>query len=429
MDKKQYNVLDLFCGCGGMSLGFEKAGYHVLLGIDNWKDALTTYEYNHNNSSTLCADLSTLMPEEVDEKINHESVDVIIGGPPCQGFSIAGKRIIDDERNKLYKAFLRMVAYFKPQAFVMENVPNILSMGNGAIKNMIIKDFEELGYTVVNKVLMASDYGVPQNRRRAIFVGMLENKKFDYPLKSIEVPVTSWEALSDLPEASLKDGENYPCETLSEYQTLMRKNSKGIYNHEVTVHNEKTTKIIALVPDGGNYKNLPQELQSTRKVNIAWTRLNSQKPSITIDTGHRHHFHYKYNRIPTARESARIQSFPDDFIFLCSRTSQLKQIGNAVPPLLAQVIAEQLKITMEKETEEIIETKTAETKTMEKKDSKSFYQIPDKYWQRIHFVRPRFKNNIESVLLYMASESCQSIQTGYYKCQPTQRHGNIVRYK
>lgn len=407
MDKKQYNVLDLFCGCGGMSLGFEKAGYHVLLGIDNWKDALTTYEYNHNNSSTLCADLSTLMPQEVDEKINHESVDVIIGGPPCQGFSIAGKRIIDDERNKLYKAFLRMVAYFKPQAFVMENVPNILSMGNGAIKNMIIKDFEELGYAVVNKVLMASDYGVPQNRRRAIFVGMLENKKFDYPLKSIEVPVTSWEALSDLPEDSLKDGENYPCETLSEYQTLMRKNSKGIYNHEVTVHNEKTTKIIALVPDGGNYKDLPHELQNTRKVNIAWTRLNSQKPSITIDTGHRHHFHYKYNRIPTARESARIQSFPDDFIFLCSRTSQLKQIGNAVPPLLAHAIAEQLKITMEKEPEEIVETKTEDTKTMEKKDSKSFYQIPDKYWQRIHFVRPRFKNNIESVLLYMASECCR----------------------
>ena len=124
---------------------------------------------------------------------------------------------------------------------------------------------------------------------------------------------------------------------------MMREKSGGIYNHEITIHNEKTIKIISMVPDGGNYKNLPEDLQDIRKVHIAWTRLNSKKPSFTIDTGHRHHFHYKYNRIPTARESARIQSFPDDFRFLCSRTSQLKQIGNAVPPLMAQAIANELK--------------------------------------------------------------------------------------
>ena len=124
----------------------------------------------------------------------------------------------------------------------------------------------------------------------------------------------------------------------------MRENSIAVYNHEITIHNDKTKEIIAMVPDGGNYKDLPEELQQTRKVHIAWTRLCSTKPSITIDTGHFHHFHYLYNRVPTVRESARIQSFPDDFIFLCGKTSKLKQVGNAVPPLMAMAIANQLKL-------------------------------------------------------------------------------------
>ena len=342
MKKEQYNVLDLFCGCGGISLGFEQAGYRILLGIDVWEDALKTFNHNHKHSDTLCVDLSTLLPEEVNNKIKGEKVDVIVGGPPCQGFSIAGKRIVEDKRNELYKSFVRMVEYFKPKAFVLENVPNILTMGGGIIKEAILKDFESLGYTVVTKVLLASNYGVPQNRKRAIFVGLLNGAKFEYPEPTISTPVTTWEAISDLPDHSVKNGEGYLCEPLSEYQKLMRKDSNGIYDHEITIHNDKTKEIIAMVPDGGTYKDLPLELQQTRKVHIAWTRLNSKKPSITIDTGHRHHFHYKYNRIPTVRESARIQSFPDDFVFLCSKTSKLKQVGNAVPPLMAKSIAEKL---------------------------------------------------------------------------------------
>lgn len=339
---KKPNVLDLFCGCGGLSLGFEQAGYNVLLGIDNWEDALVTFRHNHHGSETMCADLMNLSPFDVENKIGKQKVDLIIGGPPCQGFSIAGKRIIDDDRNKLYKSFVRMVAHFKPKAFVLENVPNILTMGNGIIKRAIIADFEALGYKVVNKVLLASDYGVPQNRRRAIFVGLLNGEEFVYPQPTITHRVTTEQALSDLPEQSLPDGSKYPCKPQSEYQKLIRNGSNGVYNHEITIHTEQTRHIIAMVPDGGNYKNLPEELQQTRKVHIAWTRLNSKLPSITIDTGHRHHFHYKYNRIPTVRESARIQSFADTVIFLGSKTSQYKQVGNAVPPLMAQAIAEQL---------------------------------------------------------------------------------------
>ncbi|MCM1142260.1 MAG: DNA cytosine methyltransferase [Muribaculum sp.] len=336
------NIIDLFCGCGGFSLGFERAGYNVLLGIDVWKDSLQTFSKNHKNSHVLNADMSTLDPAEVSEILGGRQIDVIIGGPPCQGYSIAGKRIVDDIRNSLYKSFVRFVGYFKPEAFVMENVPNILSIGGGIVRDAIISDFTSLGYTVEYKVLTASDFGVPQNRRRAVFVGLKRDKHFKFPEAMDSPKITSYEALSDLPEGGIVDGAEYPCEPQSEYQKLMRKNSTTLYNHQPCHHNQKTKDIIAMVPDGGNYKDLPADLQSTRKVHIAWTRLSSSKPSFTIDTGHRHHFHYSFNRIPTARESARIQSFPDDFVFSCSRTSQYKQIGNAVPPLLSEAIAKAL---------------------------------------------------------------------------------------
>ena len=170
--------------------------------------------------------------------------------------------------------------------------------------------------------------------------------EYSFPSPTITNPITAEEALSDLPDNSVADGDNYPLAPQSEYQQMIRNGATTLHNHQATIHTEQTARIIAMVPDGGNYKSLPKELQQTRKVNIAWTRLNSKKPSITIDTGHRHHFHYKYNRVPTVRESARIQSFPDSFVFTNSKTSQYKQVGNAVPPLMAKAIAEQLLLTL-----------------------------------------------------------------------------------
>ena len=341
--KNKPTVIDLFCGSGGLSYGFIEAGYDVLLGIDHWKDAIVTYENTHKNAKGIVADLFTETPKDIRKLTGIKDIDVIIGGPPCQGFSIAGKRIIDDERNQLYKSFVNFVDFYKPKVFVMENVPNIVSMGKGVVKDSIIEDFEKIGYNVVYKVLLASNFGVPQNRRRAFFVGTKNKKEFIFPEPTIQNSINARDAISDLPEKSLADGTKYKIESKSNYQELIRGKSKGVYNHEITNHSQQTTSIISLVPDGGNYKDLPEELRKTRNVNIAWTRLNSQKPSFTIDTGHRHHFHYKYNRVPTVRESARIQSFPDTYIFLGSKTSQYKQVGNAVPPLLAKVIATEIK--------------------------------------------------------------------------------------
>lgn len=338
-----YTFIDLFCGAGGMSTGFEMAGFSSVLAIDNWQDALDTYHFNKPNSKVLCGDLSIIDPKDIQKEYGISHVDVIIGGPPCQGFSVAGKRIIDDVRNKLYKSFVNFVKVFKPRVFVMENVPNILSIGSGMVKDSILADFSSLGYKVTYKILTASDYGVPQNRRRAIFVGSKDGSTFSFPKATVTAPVTVKDAISDLPDDSIEEGGRYTMPPMSHYQEQMRKNSSGVYNHLATIHTEQTKRIISMVPDGGNYTCLPVELQSTRKVHIAWTRLHSDRPSITIDTGHNHHFHYQYNRVPTARESARLQSFPDTYRFLCGKTSQLKQIGNAVPPLMAKAIADEVK--------------------------------------------------------------------------------------
>ncbi len=346
---KKPRVLDLFSGCGGLSYGFKVAGYEVLYGIDNWEDALLTFRYNHPESKTILADL---MAESVNDLINKHSIqpgdiDVIVGGPPCQGFSISGKRNPHDPRNRLYTSFVAFLEALKPKAFVMENVPNLVSMQGGSIKDTILFDMKKAGYTVTYKILKASDYGVPQNRRRVFFVGIRGDKIFEFPEAIFGADahphITAKEAIGDLPQQSIADGKKYPTLPHSAYQKEMRIGSLAIHNHEIIEHLPQTKKIIAMVPDGGNYKNLPKKLWDIRKVNIAWTRLNSTKPSYTIDTGHNHLFHYKYNRVPTARESARIQSFPDSFIFYGkNKASHLKQVGNAVPPKLAVAIARKL---------------------------------------------------------------------------------------
>lgn len=361
--QKEFTCIDLFCGCGGFSKGFEQAGFKIVLGTDIWEDALITYKRNFPNAKIINQDIVQLSGKDLLNKtgLNNENIDVIIGGPPCQGFSVSGFRLIDDPRNKLYKSFVRLVNEIQPKVFVMENVPGLIRLFDGKIGKQVIEDFSNIGYNVSMRILIAADYGVPQIRQRVFFVGVnkekFHNDEFVFPTPEYGTEkkpyITCKEAISDLDFIGdvtlLNNHDQYKLNAESEYQKKMRNKSTILFNHVATIHTAKTRNIIAMVPDGGNYKDLPDELQSTRKVHIAWTRMNSNKPCFTIDTGHNHHFHYCANRVPTVRESARIQSFPDSFEFIGIKTSQLRQVGNAVPPLMAEAVASAVISMLKKE--------------------------------------------------------------------------------
>ena len=342
---KKYTVLDLFCGCGGLSKGFEMAGYDIALGVDFNQPALDTYAFNHKGSKTLYADLSL---DETFDKISSildgKTIDVIIGGPPCQGFSLTGRRQFDDERNKLYLAMIETVRRFQPKAFMIENVPGMATLYKGEVKDEIIKRFTQMGYKVNHMIMCSADYGVPQIRKRLVFVGLRDSEfAFDFPIATHtkETYITCQDAISDLPSLEHTIGSDvseYESEPTTEYQKLMRGTCTTLYNHKAVDHKQFVKDTIALVPDGGNWKDLPPGVGDSRKFHMAWTRYRSDAPSRTIDTGHRNNFHYKWNRCPTVRESARLQSFPDDFVFLGNKGQQDRQVGNAVPCLMAKAI-------------------------------------------------------------------------------------------
>ncbi|KML03285.1 DNA methyltransferase [Rossellomorea marisflavi] len=339
----------MFCGCGGLSKGFLDAGYDVLLGIDNNEAALKTFKDNHNGAIAMNGDLfqgSTIL--EMAHLIDNKSVDLIIGGPPCQGFSLTGKRLEDDERNTLFKSMVNAVAFFQPKAFVLENVPGLATLYNGKAKEAIIKEFSDLGYEINYEVLFAPDYGVPQIRKRLFIIGLRSGETFQFPKPVLTAGnyVSCEAAISDLHDFNDdlgSDISDYLFEPKTSYQKQMRKKAKQLFNHVGTKHTPEVINVISQVPEGGNHKDLPPGVGDSRKFNEAWTRYHSKKPSKTIDTGHRNHFHYIFNRVPTVRENARLQSFSDDFIFSGNKTEQYKQVGNAVPPLLGYHLGLQLK--------------------------------------------------------------------------------------
>jgi len=338
-------IIDLFCGCGGLSCGFEQAGFEVSLAIDMWEDAIKTFNYNHKLPVAKCEDIHNLTNNWLKDFNQKNNIIGIIGGPPCQGFSTVGKRDINDPRNQLYMEYCRIVKNIQPKFFVLENVKGLLTLNNGAFKEDIQERFSKLGYIVNFQIVNAKDYGVPQNRLRVFFVG-IKDKKFIFP-KSNGETLTCSDALSDMPVLNIQNGQKefmpYSSQPKNEYQKLMRIHSHGFYNNQITTHTKQTIDIIKLIKDGGSIKNLPPEYWNIRKYNKAFERMSSVRPSNTVDTGHRNYFHYSENRIPTARENARLQSFPDRFHFLGTKGSQYKQIGNAVPPLLAYAIAKSIK--------------------------------------------------------------------------------------
>ena len=345
-------MIDMFCGCGGLSQGFHDAGYEVLFGIDHDKPSLSTYDANFGHGKGASIDLfSKHFIDDIELKLKESanSIDVVVAGPPCQGFSLTGSRNFDDPRNQLYLSVFEVVKKFKPKAFLIENVKGMKTLYKGDVVAEILCRFKKLGYKVSDpQILTSADYGVPQIRERLFIVGVKEEYdlfKFPPSIKTQETYLSCEEAIGNLPPRNDSYGlehDEYLYPPLTDYQKFMQVNSTSLRNHVATNHTDYVKSVISLVPEGKNYKALPEGVGDSRKFNEAWTRYHSKKPSRTIDTGHRNHFHYKWNRVPTVRENARLQSFRDDFVFSGTKTQQYKQVGNAVPPLLAYHLAKQL---------------------------------------------------------------------------------------
>lgn len=339
-------VIDLFAGVGGMSRGFEDQGFEVVLANEYDPSIAAAYKENHKNTQMIVGDITSLNLEETFGS-QKGKIDVIIGGPPCQGFSQKGQRkTIHDERNFLFKYYVKVVDLVKPKYFVMENVPNLLTAEKGYFKEEISELFNAMGYQLTMGVLNASDYGVPQNRRRAVIIGKRDGSAPSLPIAE-EQMVTIWDAISDLSYLESGEGgesQEYRFPPQSDYQRELRKNSKVLYNHIATKHSELALERLSMIPPNAGREVLPEEHLTKSIYSGTWTRMRKDEISVTIttrfDTPSSGKFTHPYlNRAITVREAARIQSFPDDFRFVGNKGSQMKQVGNAVPPLLASAIA------------------------------------------------------------------------------------------
>ena len=349
MDKKKPKVIDLFAGLVGLSYGFIQAGFDVVLANEIDETIAMSYSKNHPQTKMINKDITKLDIEEIFKEYK-DKIDVIVGGPPCQGFSQKGKRkTIHDERNFLFRYYFKVVDYIKPKYFLIENVPNILTAENGLFKNEIINLFESIGYSVNCDVLKASDYGVPQDRRRAIIIGRKGKNKPELP-KATNDSVTIYDAIGDLEFLDSGEGQEeqkYLMSPKTKYQKIMRKNSKILHNHVATKHSKEAIKKLKMIPPGKGKEVLPKSMLTKSIYSGTWSRMLYDGQSVTIttrfDTPSSGRFtHPILNRCITVREAARIQSFPDDFVFYGSKNSQMKQVGNAVPPKLGKAIAEVL---------------------------------------------------------------------------------------
>lgn len=346
------NILDLFCGAGGLSYGFEQAGFTPILGVDINNQALETYKKNHKNSQVLCGDMtSSDLKQEIINFAKAKNIRGILGGPPCQGFSLKGKKLgLDDRRNYLFQEYLEIVRAIDPEFIVMENVKALTNRTNEYFLNQILLGLKNMGFYVQYQVLNAKNYGVPQSRER-IFIIATKAQAFDFEKIERQSPVTVRQAISDLHFLDSGDGQfcqDYMSPAQSEYQQIMRKNAHHLYNHQATNHSPIALAKLAMIPPEGDKSSLPEHLKGRQKFDTTWGRLKWQGISPTIDTrfdtpSNGCNSHPELHRAITPREAARLQSFPDSFIFYGNKTEVCKQIGNAVPPKLAFEIANSIK--------------------------------------------------------------------------------------
>ncbi len=343
----KFNFIDIFSGAGGFSCGLEQAGMRCILGIDYEKHAIETFKHNHKYAQTYLGDIRKLSNKEVLRLLDDQQVDLIVGGPPCQGFSTVGPGNPEDQRNQLFMEFLRIVRLTKPTYVVIENVTGLLAKKNESTLRAIFKKFNSLGYNIDVQVLSAQHYGVPEKRRRTIFIGSRVNDTIEFPkvthdierAKKYHPPVTVGDVLTDI---QTKKGE--------------------VFNHNIDdaqIKSKIDIKRLKRIPEGKGIRYKRDEdlyLTKSLKLDVDWEnlregrfrqtkyqRLDRSAVSPTIMT-HRHsYYHPVENRYLTQREAAKIQSFPNDFVFHGPLSAQWRQIGNAVPPLLGKAIGQVIK--------------------------------------------------------------------------------------
>lgn len=361
-----FKVIDLFAGVGGLSYGFAHDDeFEIIAANEILEPMAKAYSSNHPSVMMYNKDIKDFSLDDLtrDLGVKKGDIDIIVGGPPCQAYSTVGKRLIDDPRGKLFQEYYRILKELRPKLFVFENVKGLLSMQGGDLIKTIIALFESIGYHMQMRLLNAADYGAPQIRERVILVGTLDSKPFIYPKpthydpelgkpkdSSLKPYVTLGEAISDLP--SIKTGESataYSCEPQNEYQRLMRANAPAeIHEHEVPKNNAKLVAIMEALPDGGSPKDIAEELRPNSGFANCYCRLWWDKPSTTITRNlgcpsSSRCIHPRDPRPLSTREGARLQGFPDDYIFCGKRGDKHLQIGNAVPTFLSRAIKDSVK--------------------------------------------------------------------------------------
>lgn len=386
MTTSELTLVDLFAGAGGLSCGLEMAGFRSLLALDANSVYLSTYSHNHPGVPTIAGDIRELDAVRVKTLTGLSSgeLDLMAGGPPCQGFSInAPVRSLDDQRNHLFKEYLRIADALKPKAILIENVPGLVSLGRGTVVKTILKHLRDMGYTVGHKILFAGHYGVPQLRFRMVFIALRDGGDVLFPSPTHEAeavanfagarelcqrilplfstglkPMTTvWDAISDLPP--LRPGEalgeqGYSTLPQSSYQEKLREGSDELTNHACAKLGQANLDRLKHIPQGGSWRDIPFDLlpaglKRARRSDHTkrYGRLHPDEMCSTILTKCDPHwgsfFHPFQDRALSVREAARIQSFPDRYHFLGSLTQQYEQVGNAVPPLLAKALGVQLR--------------------------------------------------------------------------------------